>query len=186
MLLVISPKFKSKLLSPCFPLSMFHDPSFRLFAHAFRLHFHICFAELLLRVHKMVCAKYVEHLRHLGNRRYPAETKEVERADKLKVREREIQINISLYIYIYVVKLLFWAKFGHFRFYYLGQVGVIIWAKLFFAYKNSGFKRFLAHTHTELSFCVFFCAQLSGSYLKITFFFSKKGCKNWVFQFSVL
>ena len=39
-----------------------------------------------------------------------------------------------------------WAKFGHFRCYYLGQVGVIIWAKLFLAYKNSGFKRFFAHT----------------------------------------
>ena len=34
-----------------------------------------------------------------------------------------------------------------------------MWAKLFLAYKNRGFKRFLAHTHTEreLSFSVFFC-----------------------------
>ena len=43
-------------------------------------------------------------------------------------------------------EVIIWAKFGHFRCYYLGQVGVIIWAKLFLAYKNSGFKRFFAHT----------------------------------------
>ena len=48
-----------------------------------------------------------------------------------------------------------WAKFGHFRCYYLGQVGVIIWAKLFLAYKNSGFKRYLAHTVIIL--CFFLC-----------------------------
>ena len=81
-------------------------------------------------------------------------------------------------IYIYICcEVIIWAKFGHFRCYYLGQVGVIIWAKLFLAYKNSGFKRFLAHTVIILCF---FCAQLSGSYLKIAFF--KKGCKNWVFS----
>ena len=72
-----------------------------------------------------------------------------------------------LYMYIYICcEVIIWAKFGHFRCYYLGQVGVIIWAKLFLAYKNSGFKRFL---RTQLSFCVF-CVQLSGSYLKIAFF----------------
>ena len=50
-------------------------------------------------------------------------------------------------IYIYICcEVIIWAKFGHFRCYYLGQVGVIIWAKLFLAYKNSGFKRFFAHT----------------------------------------
>ena len=39
----------------------------------------------------------------------------------------------------------------------------------FFAYKNSGFKRFVLQT--QLSFCVFFfCAQLSCNSLKITFF----------------
>ena len=43
-------------------------------------------------------------------------------------------------------EVIIWAKFCHFRCYYLGQVGVIIWAKLFLAYKNSGFKRFFAHT----------------------------------------
>ena len=43
-------------------------------------------------------------------------------------------------------EVIIWAKFGYFRCYYLGQVGVIIWAKLFLAYKNSGFKRFFAHT----------------------------------------
>ena len=71
-----------------------------------------------------------------------------------------------LYIYI-CCEVIIWAKFGHFRCYYLGQVGVIIWAKLFLAYKNSGFKRFLAHTVIILCF---FCAQLSGNYLKIAFF----------------
>ena len=60
---------------------------------------------------------------------------------------------VYVYIYIYICcEVIIWAKFGHFRCYYLGQVGVIIWAKLFLAYKNSGFKRFL---HTQLSFCVF-------------------------------
>ena len=57
-----------------------------------------------------------------------------------------------MYIYI-CCEVIIWAKFGHFRCYYLGQVGVIIWAKLFLAYNNSGFKRFL---HTQLSFSVFF------------------------------
>ena len=37
---------------------------------------------------------------------------------------------------------------------YLGQVGVIIWAKLFLAYENGGFKRFLAHTVIILCFFV--------------------------------
>ena len=77
-----------------------------------------------------------------------------------------IYIYIHTYIYIYVVKFFVWAKFGHFRCSYLGQVGVIIWAKLFLANKNRGFKRFLAHTVIILCFC---CAQLSGSYLKIAF-----------------
>ena len=53
------------------------------------------------------------------------------------------------FIYIYIYKsceVIIWAEFGLFRCYYLGQVGVIIWAKLFLAHKNSGFKRFFAHT----------------------------------------
>ena len=73
------------------------------------------------------------------------------------------------HIYIYICcEVIIWAKFSHFRCYYLGQAGVIIWAKLFLAYKNSGFKRFLAHTVVIL--CFFFCAQLSGNYPKIAFF----------------
>ena len=53
---------------------------------------------------------------------------------------------IYIYIYIYTrCEVIIWAKFGHFRCYYVGQVGVIIWAKLFLAYKNSGFKRFLLY-----------------------------------------
>ena len=35
--------------------------------------------------------------------------------------------------------------------------------------------------HTQLSFCVFLLAQLSGTFLKIAFL--KKGFKNWVFDF---
>ena len=88
-------------------------------------------------------------------------------------------IHTCIHIYIHICcEVIIWAKFGHFRCYYLGQVGVIIWAKLFLAYKSSGFKRFFAHTIIILCF---FCVQLSGNYLKIAFF--KKGCKNWVFQY---
>ena len=89
---------------------------------------------------------------------------------------------MAIWLHIYICcEIIIWAKFGHFRCYYLGQVGVIIRAKLFLAYTNSGFKRFLAHT---VSILCFFGAQLSGNYLKIAFF-SKKGCKNRVFQLSV-
>ena len=57
------------------------------------------------------------------------------------------QTGCPAYIYICICcEVIIWAKFGHFRCYYLGQVGVIIWAKLFLGYKNSGFKRFFAHT----------------------------------------
>ena len=59
---------------------------------------------------------------------------------------------------------------------------VIIWAKLFLAYKNSGFKRFLAHTVIILCF---FCAQLSGNFLKIAFF-KKRVQKLGFSNFSVL
>ena len=80
---------------------------------------------------------------------------------------------LSLYIYIYAVKLLSGPS--------LGFLEVIIWSKfVFFAYTNSGLKRFVLHT--QLSFCVFFCAQLSGNFLKIAFF-SKKGAKIGFFNF---
>ena len=96
-----------------------------------------------------------------------------------------ISVYVCMHIYIYAVKLLSGPSLGVFGSYYLVQVGfleVIIWSKfVFLAYKNSGFKRFVLHT--QLSFCVFFCPQFSGNFLKIAFF--KKGCKNWVFQFSV-
>ena len=67
-------------------------------------------------------------------------------------------------------EVIIWAKFGHFRCYYLGQVGVIIWAKLFWTYKKVVSSDFL---RTQLSFS-FFGAQLCGSYLKIAFL------KKWV------
>ena len=90
------------------------------------------------------------------------------------------KLNTTAYIYIYICcEVIIWAKFGHFRCYYLGQVGVIIWAKLFLAYKNSGFKRFLAHTVIIL--CFFLCPiiwQLSKNSL-----FFKKGAKNGFFKF---
>ena len=89
---------------------------------------------------------------------------------------------VGIYIYIYACcEVIIWAKFGHFRCYYLGQVGVTIWAKLFLAYKNSGSKRFLAHTVIILCFLCPIIWQLS----KNSFSFFQKGCKNWVFQFSV-
>ena len=77
-----------------------------------------------------------------------------------------------LCIYIYAVKLLSGPSLA-----ILGVIiwasGVIIWAKLFLAFKNSGFKRFLAHTVIILCFC---CAQISDNCLKIAFL--KKGCKK--------
>ena len=63
--------------------------------------------------------------------------------------------HIYIYIYACCCEVIIWAKFGHFRCYYLGQVGVIIWAKLFLAYKNRGFKRFLG-THSY-HFVFFLC-----------------------------
>ena len=75
------------------------------------------------------------------------------------------------------------AKFGHFRCYYLGQVGVIIWAKLFLASKIRGFKLFLAHTHS--CHFVFSDAQLSGNFQKIAFF-KKRVQKLGFSNFSVL
>ena len=74
--------------------------------------------------------------------------------------------NSTAYIYICAVKLLSGPSLAILG-YYLGQVAVIIWAKLFLAYKNSGFKRILAHTVIIL--CFFLCPiilQLS----KIAFF----------------
>ena len=59
--------------------------------------------------------------------------------------------HISIYIYI-CCEVIIWAKSGHFRCYYLGQVGVVIWAKLFVAYKIVVSSDFW---HTQLSFCVF-------------------------------
>ena len=65
--------------------------------------------------------------------------------------------------------------------------GVIIWSKvgplsgpsLFSSLFCSGFKRFL---NTQLSFCVFSCSII-WQFSKNSLF--KKGCQNWVFQFSL-
>ena len=85
------------------------------------------------------------------------------------------------------MRLLSGPSLGVFGSYYLVQVGfleVIIWSKfVFLAYKNSGFKRFVLHI--QLSFCVFFCPQFCGNFLKIAFF--KKRVQKLGFPiFSVL
>ena len=89
--------------------------------------------------------------------------------------------------FAHAVRLLSGPSLGVFGSYYLVQVGfleVIIWSKfVFLAYKNSGFKRFVLHT--QLSFCVFFCPQFCGNFLKIAFF--KKRVQKLGFPiFSVL
>ena len=89
-----------------------------------------------------------------------------------------LPLSLSLYIYI-CCEVIIWAKFGHFRCYYLGQVGVIIWAKLFLAYENSGFKRFL---RTQLSFCVFFLCPIIWQLSKNSLF-QKKGAKIGFFNY---
>ena len=76
-------------------------------------------------------------------------------------------------------EVIIWAKFCHFRCYYLGQVGVIIWAKLFLAYNNSGFKRFL---HTQLSFSVFLLCPIIWQLSKNSLF-QKMGAKIGFFNF---
>ena len=93
---------------------------------------------------------------------------------------------MSIHIYI-CCEVIIWSKFGVFKCYYLVQVGVFKCYYLvqvcFLTYKNSGFKRF--GLHTQLSFCVFFCAQLSGNFPKIAFF--KKRVQKLGFSiFSVL
>ena len=106
-------------------------------------------------------------LTHIGRQTETEEKKRVERERRKRERRKK--------------KVIIWAKFVHFRCYYLGQVGVIIWAKLFLAYKNSGFKRFL---HTQLSFSVFLCPiiwQLSKNSL-----FQKMGAKIGFFKFLCL
>ena len=94
-------------------------------------------------------------------------------------------IDPTAYIYI-CCEVIIWSKFGLLRGHYLVQDGVIIWSKvgslsgprLFPHYKNRGFRRF---AFAQLSFCVFFCAQSSGRFLKIAF--SKKGGKIGFFNF---
>ena len=59
-----------------------------------------------------------------------------------------ICIYVYMYMYIYICcEVAIWAKFGHFRCYYLGQVGDIIWAKVMFGlflcsgFSNNSLKR---------------------------------------------
>ena len=92
------------------------------------------------------------------------------------VKQQKKKKNIYIYKYICACcEVIIWAKFGHFRCYYLGQVGIIIWAKLFLAYKNRGFKRFLAHT------VIILCSKKGA---KIGFFnFLCFKFKIWKFSF---
>ena len=50
-------------------------------------------------------------------------------------------------------EVIVWAKFGPLRGSYLGQVGVIIWAKVIYSLLYSGFKQFFAHSVIILSVC---------------------------------
>ena len=77
------------------------------------------------------------------------------RKSDISVRKSDQKVTKYIYIYIWIwCEVIIWAKFGHFRCYYLGQVGVIIWAKLFLAYKKIVVSSDV--WHTQLSFCVFF------------------------------
>ena len=51
-----------------------------------------------------------------------------------------------MYVCMYVYVVIVWAKFGHFRGYYLGQVGVVIWAKVILADFYTGFNRSSGHS----------------------------------------
>ena len=100
-----------------------------------------------------------------------------------KKRTKLPSYTFCIFIYIYIhtcCEVIIWSKFGGFKGYYLVQVGVIIWSK--FVFLPIFFVVSSDFLHTQLLLCVF-CAQLSGNFLKIAF--SKKKCKNWVFQFSV-
>ena len=91
-----------------------------------------------------------------------------------------------IYIYIYICmrcEVIIWAKFGHFGCYDLGQLGVIIWAKLFLACINSGFKRFLEHSVIIL--CFFVC-PIIWQFSKNSLFFPKKGATIGFFNFLCL
>ena len=87
-------------------------------------------------------------------------------------------------MYTYVCcEVIIWSKFGLFRGHYLVQGGVIIWSKVAFQHifvvVSSDFSK-----HSVIILCAVFCAQLSGSFLKIAFF--KKGAKLDFSIFSVL
>ena len=63
-------------------------------------------------------------------------------------------------------EVIIWAKFGHLKGYYLGQVRVIIWAKFFGLY----LKWFQAIFANSVIILCFFGAQLSANFLRIAFF----------------
>ena len=68
------------------------------------------------------------------------------------------------------------AKFGLFRGYHLGQVGVIILAKVIFSVFYSGLKRFL---HIQLPFCIF--SSIIRQFCKSSVFFSSAKIASFEF-----
>ena len=92
-----------------------------------------------------------------------------------RFRENEVKNGGSIkhpaaYIYIYIYmccEVIIWAKFGHLKGYYLGQVRVIIWAKFVFSLYLQWFQAIFC----KLSYhFVFVGAQLSANFPKIAFF----------------
>ena len=92
--------------------------------------------------------------------------------------------NFTAYIYIYVVKLLTGPSLALFKVINWSKSKLLTGPRSFSHYKNRGFRRSL---FAQLSLCVcvcvcvcvclFFSVQLFGNFLKIAFFFSKKGAK---------
>ena len=72
-----------------------------------------------------------------------------------------------IYINIYAVKSVIGPSLAIFKVNKWAKSKSIIGPRSFSHYKNRGLRRFF---WAQLSLCVFFCSQLSGSFLKIAFF----------------
>ena len=70
-----------------------------------------------------------------------------------------IYIYIYIYMYIRCEVTIIWVKFGLLEGYYLGQVGVIIWAKFVFSLCLEWLQAIFVHTILILCFWT----QLSGT-----------------------
>ena len=89
-------------------------------------------------------------------------------------------IYIYVYIYIYAVKLLAGPSLGVFKAINWAKSKSLTGPRSFSHYKNWCFRRFCFYS--VITVCVFF-SQFSGNFLKIAFFFSKKGAKIGFFNF---